>query len=61
MRAKVDESCVGCGLCVSNVPEVFRFKEDGFAEAYREFSEEKKDDVQKAIYDCPVSAIHWDE
>ena len=34
MRAHVDPGiCIGCGLCVSSVPEVFRLNGDGLAEA----------------------------
>ncbi len=53
------ESCISCGLCVSLVPEVFRF-EEGKSIAYNPSgaSEEK---IQECIDGCPVSAIHWRE
>lgn len=55
MRAHVDQdTCIGCGLCVSSVPEVFQLNEDGKAEA---IAEGPDGEVQEAIDTCPVSAI----
>jgi ferredoxin len=55
MRAHVDQdTCIGCGLCVSSVPEVFQLNEDGKAEA---IADGPDDAVQEAIDSCPVSAI----
>ena len=55
MRAHVDPGiCIGCGLCVSSVPEVFRLNGDGLAEAVADGPD---DAVQNAIGACPVSAI----
>lgn len=55
MRAHVDQdTCIGCGLCVSSVPEVFQLNGDGKAEAVAEGPD---DAVQTAIDTCPVSAI----
>lgn len=34
MEAKVNEGCISCGACVAACPEVFRFNDDGEAEAY---------------------------
>ncbi|MFA5516612.1 MAG: ferredoxin [Desulfuromonadales bacterium] len=28
------EVCISCGLCISNIPDVFRFAENGKAECY---------------------------
>lgn len=36
MKAIVNQdSCIGCGLCISTVPEVFEVNADGKAEASR--------------------------
>ena len=40
MTAKVNEGCISCGACVAACPEVFRFNDDGVAEAYAEVSPE---------------------
>lgn len=55
MRAHVDQDvCIGCGLCVSSVPEVFQLNADGKAEAV---ADGPADAVNAAIDACPVSAI----
>ena len=50
--------CISCGLCVSVVPEVFRFNDKGVSEVYDPTGapEEK---IQQAIDNCPVSCISW--
>lgn len=55
MKAHVDpDICIGCGLCVSSVPEVFEMDGSGKATAVAEGPD---DAVQMAIDACPVSAI----
>ncbi|GFE58223.1 ferredoxin [Geobacter sp. AOG1] len=51
------EECISCGLCVSLLPEVFRF-EGGKSDAYAPTGapEEK---IQECVDGCPVGAIHW--
>ena len=53
------EACISCGLCVSLLPEVFRF-EGGRSVAYNPAGapEEK---IQECVNGCPVEAIHWRE
>jgi len=50
--------CIGCGLCVSIVPEVFRLNVAGVSEVLNQAgaSEAK---IQEAIDSCPVNCIHW--
>jgi len=60
----VDQStCTGCGLCVNvYAPEVFELNDDGLAEAKileAAAYEEHKDEIEEAIENCPVEAIHW--
>lgn len=52
------EICIGCGLCVSIVPEAFRLNDAGVSEVYDQqgWSEAR---VQEAIDSCPVNCIHW--
>jgi ferredoxin len=54
------DECISCGICVEAVPEVFRFADNGKAEAYDPAgaTEEK---IQEAVDACPVSCIHWQE
>ena len=62
MKAIVNQdSCIGCGLCISTVPEGFEVNADGKAEASGHTTTENKSAVQEAIDACPVQAISWDD
>jgi ferredoxin len=50
--------CIGCGLCVSLVPEVFRLDDDGVSEVYNQVGA-AEEGIQEAIDSCPVNCIHW--
>jgi len=52
---KIDkEKCIGCGLCVSMVPEVFEIDEAGKAEV---IVQKNNPDVKEAAESCPGEAI----
>lgn len=56
----VDENaCIGCGLCVATLPEVFRINADGVSESYQDVLPAQESKAQTAIENCPVSAISW--
>lgn len=57
MKAKVNEGCISCGMCVSLCPEVFRFNDEGVAEAYVDITEETMEEAENARDNCPVSVI----
>ena len=58
MKAIVNQdTCSGCGLCISTVPEVFEVNADGKAEACGHTTDENRAAVQEAIDACPVQAI----
>lgn len=58
MKAIVNQdTCIGCGLCISTVPEVFEVNADGKAEACGRTTDENRAAVQEAIDACPVQAI----
>ena len=58
MKAIVNQdTCIGCGLCISTVPEVFEVNADGKAEAYGHTTDVNRAAVQEAIDACPVQAI----
>jgi len=61
MKARVNESCTGCGLCESICPAVFRINKDGLAEAYADVTAETEADARDAADSCPVSVIEIDE
>ena len=57
MEAKVNDGCLSCGACVAACPEVFRFNDDGLAEAYASVPPECEAAVVEAKDSCPVSVI----
>ncbi len=58
MAIKIDqESCIGCGVCVSTCPSTFEMDGD---KAKVINSSSTDDCVQEAIDSCPVSCISKD-
>jgi len=59
MKATIDRSgCIGCGLCPSICPEVFRMADDGLAETIVEdVPSEVEATAREAAESCPVSVI----
>lgn len=55
------DACIGCGLCATNVPEVFRLAEHGKAEVFDSGGEVEGTVQREAIDICPVSCIYWQE
>ena len=61
-KVSVDQvECISCGLCVDNLPSVFRFDESGKAECFDSFAATEYEIQANAIDVCPVSCIHWEE
>mgnify|MGYP003297318571 CR=1 FL=1 len=63
MKAWIDrEGCIGCGLCETTCPAVFRMAEDGLAEVYTDpVPAGETDAATEARDNCPVSVIHVEE
>ena len=55
------ESCISCGLCVTNIPEVFRFTDHGKSEVFDSGGACENVIQEEAIDICPVSCIQWQE
>ena len=58
MKARVDaDMCIGCGLCESTCPEVFKMESDKAVVIGSVVDKESEDSCKKAADDCPVTAI----
>jgi ferredoxin len=58
MKFKVNENCIGCGLCAGMCPEVFSMTDEGLAIAIDEdVPEDALDSAAEAMDSCPVGAI----
>ena len=55
------DTCISCGLCTDNVPEVFRFDDSGKAECYDPAGASEEEIQNNAVDVCPVTCIHWKE
>ena len=60
MFVRVNNACVGCGLCVNLCPGVFTMLAEGVAAARDEIFPEQEAMVQEAAESCPVDAIEVD-
>ena len=61
MKAVVNDGCISCGACVATCPEVFRFDDNGVAEAYAQVAPEYESTAIEARDSCPVSVIDLKE
>ena len=61
-KLRVNESCIGCGLCVNQFEDYFEFNDEGLSVAK---DVEIKEDDKKALLDivetCPGEAIVIEE
>ncbi|MBS3735134.1 MAG: ferredoxin [Phycisphaerae bacterium] len=58
MRATVDDSCIGCGLCAETCPAVFEMGEDDLAHVKANpVPADAEDAAREAAEACPVDAI----
>ncbi len=57
MFAKINNGCIGCGLCADTAPEVFKMKDDGLAKVISQPNEQNLSLVVEARNNCPVNVI----
>lgn len=58
MKAKVDpDTCIGCGLCVTTCPEVYRMDGDKAVVYVATVLKGIEDRCKQASDECPVTAI----
>ena len=56
-----EEQCISCGMCINNLPDVFRYNSSGKAECYDPSGASEEAIQSDAVDACPVSCIHWKE
>lgn len=54
------DMCIGCGVCVNNLPEVFRFNDENKAECHNPIGASEDEIQEQAIDVCPVACICWE-
>lgn len=57
MKARVEDSCTACGLCIDTCPEVFTMGDNIAEVLVSKVPAEFEDAVQQAADECPVEAI----
>lgn len=57
MKARIEDTCTACGLCVDTCPEVFEMGDDMAQVKGDDVPPEHEDSVQQAADECPVEAI----
>ena len=61
-RLRVTDSCIGCGLCVSQNEKYFEFNDEGLSKVKQEIiDEEDKGELLNIIESCPGEAILIEE
>lgn len=58
MKVKVNDSCIGCGACLSIADDVFEMNDEGLSSVkVDEVPEGSVDSVKEAMESCPTGAI----
>jgi ferredoxin len=58
MAVKVNDSCIGCGACMSIADDVFEMNDEGLSSVkVSEVPEGSVDSVKEAMESCPTGAI----
>ncbi|MDD5859205.1 MAG: ferredoxin [Eubacteriales bacterium] len=58
MKYKVNDECIGCGMCEATCPEVFSLTDEGVAKAIEdEVPADAEASAAEAKDSCPVGAI----
>lgn len=61
MKATIEDGCIGCGLCESVCPGVFRMTDEGIAEVYAEVTPENEACAFEAQGGCPADVIRVED
>jgi ferredoxin len=61
-KLNVNDTCIGCGLCVSQMEKYFEFNDEGLSSVKQEeVEEEDKKELLNIVDSCPVGAIVIEE
>ena len=61
-KLRVTDSCIGCGLCVSQNEKYFEFNDEGLSKVKQEIiDEEDKSELLNLVESCPDEAILIEE
>lgn len=61
-KLNVNDTCIGCGLCVSQMDKYFEFNDEGLSSVKQEeVEEEDKKELLNIVESCPVGAIVIEE
>lgn len=61
MKARVNEDCIACEVCVEMCPEVFEMADEIAQVKVDPIPEEHEDTVREAADACPTAAIEVEE
>ena len=58
MKVSIDkDACIGCGLCVNDVPELFVMEGDKAVAKVSDVPSDKEEACKTAANNCPTQAI----
>ncbi|MGM9877231.1 MAG: ferredoxin [Bacilli bacterium] len=61
-KLRVNENCIGCGLCAAQYDKYFAINDEGFSEVIKEvIDEEDKKELLNIVEACPGEAIVIEE
>lgn len=57
MNVKINDGCIGCGLCADTCSKVFQMNDDNVAKVISQPSGDDEFSTQEAADNCPVGVI----
>lgn len=57
MKVKIEDGCIGCGMCAGTCPSVFRMTDENLVEVFAQPEPSEEAVAQDAADGCPVHVI----